>query len=86
MFFFQSQAEVRFFFFFVTCKAMLGDSGSEGSGITGTFQALRLCLSFSLRETAGELRGSILSHQRRGVVMDRIRFWPELRTRMQFMV
>lgn len=34
------------------------DSGSEGSGITGTFQALRLCLSFSQRETAGELRGN----------------------------
>lgn len=34
------------------------NSGSEGSGITGTFQALRLCLSFSRRETAGELGGN----------------------------
>lgn len=34
------------------------DSGSAGSEITGTFQTLCLRLSFSRRETAGELRGN----------------------------
>lgn len=82
-FFFQSQAEETLFLKRVSpCWV---DSGSEGSEITG-HSKLGVSHSLGGKQLGSSEETLILSHQTRGVVMDRIHFWLELRTRMQFMV